>query len=290
MTRGTLFQIQRFSTHDGPGIRSTAFLKGCPLACAWCHNPESQAFEPELLRAPERCIRCGSCWEACPEECRPDRCTACGACADVCPAEARSRVGRSWEASELVSELLRDRAFFEESGGGVTLSGGEPLAQPDFVREVLERLQAEEIHRVLDTCGVAPEADLLDIARRADLILFDLKGWDAERHRAMTGAEPQPIRENLQALDAHGIPSWVRIPVVPGATDDPEGWEALGDFLRSLRHLGQVSLLPYHELGRSKGQRLGRDDFQTFQKPDPAHLEHLAGRLRQRGLTVKIGG
>lgn len=196
-----------------------------------------------------------------------------------------------WETSseDLVREILKDRAFFEESGGGVTFSGGEPLMQPEFLGELIDRLRCEEVSVALDTCGAAPRLTLLDLALRCEVVLFDLKGWDAQRHLAQTGVEPEPIRRNLQALVAQHPNVWLRLPVIPGCNDHPEDWQALVAFVATMPNLKRVHLMPYHALGASKRQRLGKQRL-VFEAPSPGHLEALALPFRELGLDVKLGG
>jgi len=217
------------------------------------------------------------------------RCEACGACAALCPAEARTQVG--WEVSveDLVREILKDRAFFEESGGGVTFSGGEPLMQPEFLGEMIAALRREEIPVALDTCGAAPLERLLQLGLQCDVVLFDLKGWDSTRHLAQTGVDPEPIRRNLKALAVEHPNVWLRLPIIPGCNDHPEHWEALVAFVGTLPTLRRVHLMPYHALGASKRQRLGKGGS-TFETPSMAHLESLALPLRKLGLEVAFGG
>lgn len=315
MLRGRIFNIQRFSVHDGPGIRTTVFFKGCPLRCVWCHNPESIRAEVELTLVESRCIHCDQCIEACPtgrlaaleadDVSGAPECTLCGACAEVCPTEARQIVGRSVTVEELLTEVLRDRLFFDDSGGGVTFSGGEPLSQPDFLAAVLEACRAEGVRTAVDTSGFCRLEDLLRIAPWTDLFLFDLKHMDDARHRELTGVSNRRILENLVALTAataasgpgsapapdDGAPRVrIRVPVIPGKNDDRANLDAVARFAASLPGVRQVDLLPYHPHGLGKLERLGAPaPAETIAPVDPARLALLAAVVRDAGLEPRIG-
>ncbi|MBU0704078.1 MAG: glycyl-radical enzyme activating protein, partial [Chloroflexi bacterium] len=239
--KGITFNIQRFSTEDGPGIRTTLFFKGCPLRCAWCHNPEGLSPQPELMWYDVRCIGARDCLQACPEralELTPDgmhidraECTTCGDCAKACPAGALEVIGREWTPEELFAEVEKDTVFYETSGGGVTLSGGEPMAQADFVLALARLCHEAGIHVALDTCGVVLWERYERVLPLVDLVLYDLKIFDAERHRAGTGVDNGPILENARRIAAAGKPMWIRTPVIPGYTASADNVAALGDFI-----------------------------------------------------------
>lgn len=267
MFTGTVFDIRRYSIHDGPGIRTVVFLKGCPLHCWWCHNPESQSFEPEMIVRANRCIRCGACVEACPEDAITwvdgpvtdwDRCERCGICADACFADARERIGREMTVDDVLAEASRDVAFYDESGGGVTLSGGEPLAQPEFTLALLQACRAREIHTALDTCGFAAWNVLDQVRPYVDLFLYDLKLMDDVRHRAVTGAPVGPILANLRALSELGHAIRLRVPVIPGVNDDDESMGQIAAFAASLPRLDGIDLLPYHTTAADKYARMNK--------------------------------
>ncbi len=289
MTTGSVFNIQRFSTQDGPGLRSTVFMKGCPLSCLWCHNPESQAPRAEILRLETRCMGCGLCSEA-------DLAGTSGrvlAEADLaaCPTGALQQVGQRFEPAALVQQLLRDRIFFDESGGGVTFSGGEPLLQAPFLTETLGRLRAEGVHTALDTCGFAPWPELRRAAAQASLVLYDVKLMDEARHRAATGQSNQVILDNLRALAEVHPEIWIRVPIIPGCNDDETNLQATARFLAPLAGVRQVDLLPYHPIGEAKFARLGkRYALPGLPSPTPQRLEALAAIFRARGLATTIGG
>jgi pyruvate formate lyase activating enzyme len=286
---GLVCNVQRFSVHDGPGLRTTVFLKGCPLRCAWCHNPESRAPGREFVRLRHRCMRCGRC----SDEELADPVVSGRSAADVeaCPTGALQCVGEAVETATLVGTLLRDRVFYEESGGGVTFSGGEPLVQAAFVTETMRALRAEGVHTALDTCGFARWDDLWGAAVHASLVLYDLKVMDEGRHVAATGASNRAILQNLVALSHCHDRVWVRIPVIPGVNDDEANLEAAAAFVEPLPGVRQVDLLPYHATGEAKFARVGMG-YALHGTPAPRHdrLETLAAHFRARGLRTTIGG
>jgi pyruvate formate lyase activating enzyme len=300
LTTGVVFDIRRFSIHDGPGIRTAVFLKGCPLRCWWCHNPEGLSAAPEVVWRGERCTRCGACSVTCPEgalawdgdapQLDPARCTLCGACADACYAEAREVLGRRMTVDQVVAEVERDCAFYEESGGGVTVSGGEPLAQPEFLAELLERCRARGLHTAVDTCGHAPWATLDRIRPHVDLFLYDLKLLDDERHRRYTGVSNAPGLANLQALVAAGHDVVLRVPLIPGVNDDPESVGGIGAFVTSLPRAVRLEILPYHALGAAKYARLGREYRMAELNGTGEPVAAVAAALRRLGLDVQVRG
>lgn len=301
MSQGVVFDVQRYALHDGPGIRTTLFLKGCPLRCAWCHNPEGQRSDSELVVRPERCLpECRVCLSVCPQKAvrksggriRVDvrSCRSCGACAEACPTGALELAGRRVTAEDAVAEAVRDSVFYEESGGGVTFSGGEPLAQPEFLEAMLQACRRSSVPAAVDTCGYVPPDSLMRIEPLAGLFLFDLKLMDPVRHRKLTGVDNAIILENLKRLARSGARVVVRIPVIPGVNDDDENLTRTAAFLKSLDKTPPVRLLPYHRLGRGKGRRLlrgavGRD----FPVPTAADLERVRRSLAALGLEIDRG-
>jgi len=292
-----VFNLMRFSTEDGPGLRTTVFLKGCPLTCPWCHNPESQSPEVEVIFRERRCIGCGSCAFVCPQGILGPggiragegarECLRCGTCASVCPAEAREAVGREMTAAQVMAEILKDRDFFEESGGGVTFSGGEPLAQPEFLTALLLSCREAEIHTAVDTSGAAPAGVVDRVAPLTDLFLYDLKVMDDRRHRELTGAGNGLILANLVRLVEAGRRVVVRVPVIPGYNDDQANLAALAGFLGGLEPRPRVELLPYHAIGLEKYRLLGRAEPPPGLVSLPAErLEGMAEGLRKAGLEV----
>jgi len=298
--RGRVFNVQRFSVHDGPGIRTTVFLKGCPLACAWCHNPEGISSGPEIVVIESRCIACGACVEACPLA-LPDgvtggfaaeraSCTACGACVEACPSEARQLAGREMSVPEVLAVAARDRVFYDESGGGVTFSGGEPLRQPRFLSALLRACREQGIRTAIDTSGLAPREELLAATALADLVLFDLKLIDEQRHREQTGVSNRSILANLRALAGAHPQLWIRVPVLPGVNDDPENLAATAAFVASLPSVDRVSLLAYHKLGQDKLRRLGHRRTPTeIAPPSVERMGELAAELEAAGVPATIG-
>jgi len=266
---GITFNIQRFSTKDGPGIRTTVFLKGCPLRCAWCHNPEGLSPRPELTWYDVRCIGAHDCLGACPEdalELTPqgmcidrDRCTSCGTCAEACPAGALEVIGQEWTPEEVFAEVEKDIIFYETSGGGVTFSGGEPMAQADFVLALCHLCREADLHVALDTCGAAPWEQYERVLPLVKLVLYDLKIFDADRHQASTGMDNGLILENARRIAAAGVPMWIRTPAIPGYTTDEANVAALGDFIaRELPTVQRWDLLAYTNMGQPKYHRLDR--------------------------------
>jgi pyruvate formate lyase activating enzyme len=301
MLRGLVFNIQKYSLHDGPGIRTTVFLKGCPLCCAWCHNPEGIAPRPELVVVEGRCKVCGECRKACRFaesiggegvlSTRAEPCTLCGDCVAACPTGARQLVGREMLVSEVMAEILKDRIFYEESGGGVTVSGGEPLMQPPFLVALLQACRAQCLHTVLDTTGFGCTEHLLAAARLSNLVLYDLKALDEGRHRQLTGVSNAAILDNLQTLDQVHDNIWIRLPVVPGFNDDEDNLRKTARFVAGLRHVTLVDLLPFHRSGLHKFERLGlTHSLDGVYAPSAIQMEQAASLFRAAGLKVHLGG
>jgi pyruvate formate lyase activating enzyme len=288
---GIIFNIQRFSIHDGPGIRTTVFLKGCPLRCWWCHNPEGQATARELVLREERCIGCGRCQRACTSGAGADECILCGDCVQACPAEAREIAGRVMTVEQVMAEVAKDIVFYDQSGGGVTFSGGEPLAQPDFLYPLLQKCREMEIHTSVDTSGFAPAETLDKIGTSVDLFLYDLKLMDDEKHRRYTGVSNGLIIKNLEELSRRRHNIIVRVTIVPGVNDDEDNISKLGEFVASLAHPPQVDVLAYHKMGLEKYKKLKRAyRLPETQSPTEEKMAEIAATLRRFGLEVKIGG
>ena len=296
-----VYNIMRFSVHDGPGIRTTVFLKGCPLACPWCHNPESIRRDTEIILREERCIQCGACVDTCThgavirDDSRviTDRtlCARCGECVPDCYAGAREVVGREMTTGRVMDEVVRDRVFFDESGGGVTFSGGEPLLQHEFLASLLHASRQLEIHTVVDTTGCTSPAILEHIAPLVDLFLYDLKMMDETKHKKYTGVSNRLILKNLKRLVALKREVWIRIPLVAGINDDQENVRQTASFLRSLGGIKNVGLLPYHKGGCEKFRRLGKEEeFRCFEPPSAETTEAFRKSLADSGFNVKIGG
>lgn len=301
MITGTIFDVKKFSIHDGPGIRTTIFFKGCPLSCWWCHNPESQAMEPELMYWPSRCIRCGACLEVCEQGAISldgdtvftdrEKCTLCGACVEVCYAEAREMVGREMTVAKVMAEIEKDVVFYDESGGGATFSGGEPLSQPGFLLALLRACREQEIHTAVDTCGFAPWEIFDTIREHTDLFLYDLKLMEDAQHREFTGASNELILRNLQMLSERGHDIFLRVPIIPRINDDDESIRQMGEFAATLPHLGRVDILPYHHTGIEKYNRLNKlYELPETRPPSDERLAEIAQILRGLGLRVKVGG
>ena len=296
-----VFNIQKYSVQDGPGIRTTVFLKGCPLCCRWCHNPEGISSRPEIIVVENRCIACGECRTVCPfgEEvtgegplpARFGECTLCGECADACPTGARQLIGRTMTVIEVMAETAKDRVFYESSGGGVTISGGEPLQQPKFLLALLAALREAGIRATLDTTGYGCTEHLLAAAKLSELVLYDLKSFDERRHRELTGVSNRTILANLKALDEIHRNVWIRLPVVPGFNADEADMTKIADFVAGLRSVTLVNLLPFHRSGLHKYQRLGQvHGLDGVEAPSEELMERLADIFRKRNLPTKIGG
>lgn len=298
---GLIFDVQRFSVHDGPGIRTTVFLKGCPLRCLWCQNPESISRRPEIVYIASRCIECDKCQERCPhnavravdgsKEIIRDTCTMCGACLDVCYAGALNIFGRWLTVSELLEIVELDREFYVRSGGGVTFSGGEPTAQPVFLREVCRQAQQRRLHTTIDTSGYVRWDTFRSILPYVDLVLYDIKHIDSEKHRTLTSVPNELILDNFRRLAAIGKPVHVRLPLIPGHNDSEENVRATAAFVATLPNVLSLDILPYHRLGEPKWTQLGRPyQLHELTPPTREHVSHLAGIARECGVTVNIGG
>ena len=301
MVEGIIFDIKKYAIHDGPGIRSTVFFKGCPLACRWCHNPEGITVASQRIYRQERCIGCGECIQICPQKVitqtaegvvsDPAKCDLCQTCADHCPSEAVEFVGRKVTVTEVIREIEKDIAFYDESGGGITLSGGEPLMQPEFLLQLLDACADLDLHRTVDTTGYADTGLLLEVAQKTDLFLYDLKLMDAAKHRDFTGVSNELILNNLKLLAQNEARIQVRVPIIPGINSDAENIDRTAAFVSALTGVEHIAILPFHNSARGKYGQLGMDCIASdIECPTDEHLKIIAGRLEKSGLQVKLGG
>lgn len=298
-----IFDIKRFAINDGPGIRTTIFMKGCPLNCVWCHNPEGISERPVKLYTQKKCIGCQSCVDVCPQhvlKLTPDGiketegCLLCGKCTEECPTLALQMAGKEWEMDKLMEIVEKERKVMEDSEGGVTICGGEPLMHPDYLVELLTEIKSRGIHRTVDTTLFASEQTVKRVLPLADLFLVDLKHFNSEVHKHFTGVPNEPILRNIRLISEAGARFWIRIPLIVGVNADDENLEASADFLASLPTPPEVvNLLVYHDIGKGKHARMGtayNPDEYSMEAPDEQLQQHALEIFKVKGLDVKIGG
>ncbi len=297
-----IFDIKRYAINDGPGIRITIFMKGCPLSCKWCHNPESQSPGVQKLYTESRCIGAQECIKMCPEDALTltpkgivtdfKACTLCGICADVCPTKAIEMSGRIYEIEELLEIIEKERVHIDQSNGGVTFSGGEPLMHPDFLLRMLKACGEKNLHRTVDTCGFADTKTLLEVAKYTELFLFDLKIMDPEKHKKWTGVSNKLILENLRVLSETGAKINIRIPLIKNVNADKKCITEMAKFVAGLPgKRPEVSLLPYHNIAANKYFKLG-STYQEFDMDEPSvEIQNKAVEIFEKyGLVAELGG
>lgn len=293
-----VFNLQRFSIHDGPGIRTIVFLKGCPLRCLWCQNPESIGRGKDLMFNPKKCIGCGKCKEVCKEEAidlefegrvRREKCTLCGKCVEKCYAEALRLIGKEMEVEGVLNEVEKDIPFYRNSGGGITLSGGEPLMHPDYSRDILRGCMEKGIHTCIETSGFAPWQSFLKVLDYTNLFLYDLKHMDTEEHEMATGSRNELILKNALRLSNEDVSYEFRMPLIPGYNDSRENIRQTADFLRKAGK-DTIHILPYHRLGVSKYEQLGKEyKLQDLPVATSELLKRVGVEFADNGIRVEIG-
>lgn len=298
---GVIFDIKRYAVHDGPGIRTTVFLKGCPLVCKWCHNPESWSAKPEPGLRISRCIKCGRCAEICPNKAvtfaddKPvidiTKCRVCGDCVEICPSGAREIIGRKVTVEQVMEEVNKDIVFYEQSGGGVTFSGGEPLMQPNFLYELTRCCKSSNIHTAVDTTCHAGLEVIKKVSKNTDLFLCDIKHMDSAAHKKFTGVPNELILENLKYLASEGKQIIIRLAVIPGFNDDLSDVQKTAEFAASLKGIERIDILPYNSGGRQKADRLTVDyPIMKTDRPSDEQIASIASTIESFGFEVKIGG
>ncbi|MPQ43181.1 trans-4-hydroxy-L-proline dehydratase activase [Clostridium tarantellae] len=300
MIKGTVLNIQKYSVHDGPGIRTTIFFKGCPLKCWWCHNPESHKGNHEIMFFKERCTSCGKCIKRCLNDAitmkdgypiiNEDKCKLCGKCSEWCVNEALEYVGKDVTAENLMKEILKDEVFYEQSNGGVTFSGGEPLNYADFLNEVLKRCKNKGIHTAIETSGYTNWENFNKIYNKVDLFLYDIKLMNNEKHKKYTGKENNKILENLKILSEKDCNIIIRMPIIAGINDDDNHIDETIKYISKLNII-EVNLLPYHKMGMDKYKRLNLSyRLSGMEKPSDIRMVELEQKFKDAGIKVKIGG
>lgn len=302
--KGLIFDVQKFAIHDGGGIRTLVFLKGCPLQCAWCANPESINVLQQLTFISNNCIHCGKCLEVCPRgainpgrDASPspsllrDKCTLCGECVKHCYAGALNIIGRYLSVAEVIALIERDRSFYDQSNGGVTFSGGEPTAQPVFLKEVLKESKKLGIHTAIETSGFVKWEIFESILKYVDLTLIDIKHMDSTSHSKITGMPNELILNNLKRLSEMSVPTRIRLPLIPGYNDSMENMRSTAEFVKNLSNVQSVDILPYHRLGEVKWAQLGHHyNLANSTPPPPGHVQERAEVFRKIGIQVNVGG
>lgn len=296
-----IFAIKRYALHDGPHIRTTVFFKGCPLACVWCHNPEGIDFASKVLFLAERCVGCGECIAHCPEDALhltqegvlrdDDKCTSCATCVAICPALAHETTGKIMSIADITAEIKKELPFFDQGGGGITCSGGEPLSQPESLLALLQACGHLGIHRAVDTSGFAPVETLLQVAQHCELFLYDIKHIDSTIHERFTGVGNELILSNLRALSDEGHAIRVRIPLAAGVNDDEKNIRATGAFVARFKGVQGIDLLPYHPSATAKYRKLGKTyQGASLAAPTKAQITEIADILKNYVIDVNIGG
>jgi pyruvate formate lyase activating enzyme len=301
MKKGIIFDIKKYAIHDGPGIRTTVFFKGCPLRCWWCHNPEGQTSGLELVYRSRRCIGCEECTTGCPRKAlslvaqhisiNRRNCILCGKCSQVCPSDALSIAGKQTSAEEILEEIEKDRTFYDESSGGATFSGGEPFFQPEFLNELLTECKRRGIHTTVDTCGYAQYKIIDKLLGKVDLFLYDIKTMDAKKHKKYTGVSNRQILQNLKRLAENSSNIVVSFPIIAGINDDDQNVTETARFISSLHAIKQVNLLPYHKAGIEKYKNLDKPyKLDKIKPPSNQKIKSIKEKMEAFGINTGIGG